>query len=67
MSQTDRIKEHLEKNGSISNLDAIFKFKPIVTRLGARIYDLRSGGMNIESSTQRLPNGGRETIYKVIK
>lgn len=66
MSQTKRIKEHLEKHGQLSNIDAIFNFSPIITRLGARIYDLRSEGMTIESSTRKLPNGGRETIYKLI-
>ena len=46
-SQNQRVKEHLEKGFSITPIDALNNYG--IFRLGARIYDLKRMGMNIET------------------
>ena len=59
MSQSIMILEHLQKNGSITQAEAIERFG--CYRLGARIWDLRQSGHKIirrmEEGTNRF--GGR--------
>lgn len=62
MSQTERILDYLQQNGSITQRDADEHFG--CTRLGARIWELRSAGFPIVS---RMENGvnrfGERTRY----
>ena len=46
-SQTSAIKEHLLRGNSITPIDALKLFGCF--RLGARIHDMRSEGMNIKT------------------
>ena len=47
MKQNEAILEHLKTNGSITPIDALMLFGCF--RLGARIYDLREQGHEIET------------------
>lgn len=47
MTQTQQIKEHLQKGQAITPLDALMKYGCL--RLAARISDLRNEGMNIRT------------------
>lgn len=59
MTQTDRILRHLREHGSITPLDALREFGCM--RLGARIYDLKRAGYQIDSKIEwhRNRNGER--------
>jgi len=46
-SQKTKIKEHIEKYGYITPIDALGRYGCF--RLGARIFDLRNDGMNIKT------------------
>ena len=48
MTQTDRILRHLRDYGSITPLEALQEYGCM--RLGARIYDLKRAGYNIQTS-----------------
>lgn len=47
MTQRNRIIQHLELYGSITDLEAFSEFG--IRRLGARIWDLRKDGFDIET------------------
>lgn len=47
LTQTDIILNHLRKYGSITSWEAIKKYH--ITRLSAKIYELRKSGSKIES------------------
>jgi len=47
LSQNEKVKNHLEKFKSITTFQAFMKYK--ITRLSARIFDLRDNGMKIKS------------------
>lgn len=49
MKQNEKILAYMQSHGSITTLDAIIDIG--VTRLAARIYDLKKEGHNIEKST----------------
>lgn len=46
MSQAKEILDYIEKHGSITSMEA---YDLGITRLGARIYDLRQAGIDIKS------------------
>ena len=48
MSQALEILAYIDKNGSITSMEA---YDIGITRLGARIYDLRMAGFDIRSET----------------
>ena len=62
MSQTDAVMEHLLTGAELTPLEALQKFGCF--RLGARIYDLRKEGVDIDS---RLVWNGRKhwSVYKL--
>ncbi|HUS50345.1 MAG TPA: helix-turn-helix domain-containing protein [Candidatus Paceibacterota bacterium] len=63
-SQYDVVLNHLVKHGSINTMEAIKSYN--VLRLGAVIFSLRQGGMNIETGVHTFKNkNGRKT--KVAK
>ena len=47
MNQTHKILSYLEQGNEITPLDALYKFG--VFRLGARIWELREAGYNIDT------------------
>lgn len=49
MSQKDKVLQYIKVNGSISSMQAFYHLG--VTRLAARIADLRERGVGIESKT----------------
>ena len=62
MTQTERIIKHLKEHGSITPLEAIKEYG--ITRLGARIWDLRDLGYDIETQTETSKNRfGDKTSY----
>ena len=60
-SQCERIIEILERDGQIDNFYAIHN--RISLRLGARIWDLRAQGWQIETEQRDDKN----TVYKVVR
>lgn len=49
MAQKDKVLQYIKVNGSISSMQAFYHLG--VTRLAARIADLRERGVGIESKT----------------
>ena len=67
-SQNTRIKAHLMKGKSLTALDALYQFGCF--RLGARIHNLKSEGMNIKSEMINIISGGktkRVAKYSLLK
>lgn len=69
MTQTQQIKEYMEKYGSITPLDAMREFHCM--RLAARINDLERAGMKIIHETSHYTNSEGKRIsfacYKVAQ
>lgn len=62
MTQTERVIKHLKEYGSITPLEAIKEYG--ITRLGARIWDLRDLEYDIETQTETSKNRfGDNTSY----
>lgn len=60
MTQTERILNHLRECGSITPLDALKEYGCM--RLGARIYDLKRAGYQIESRIESRKNRYGERV-----
>lgn len=65
-SQYKMVFNHLTKKGSINTKEAVELYG--VLRLGALIFDLRAGGMDIETSTHTFLNksGRKSSVAKYI-
>ena len=50
MTQTEKVKEYIDTHGSITSMEAFRDLK--ITRLAARISDLKQMGINIGSTTE---------------
>jgi hypothetical protein len=50
-SQTEKVKRHLEKEGSITPLEALYDYGCM--RLSGRIYDLKKQGIKIKTEHER--------------
>lgn len=62
MKQTEMVLKWLKEVGPITPLDALREFG--LMRLGARIFDLRRQGYNIETKTEtRVNRFGRKVSY----
>ena len=61
MSQVNDIARHLAEHGSINFYEALEEFG--CSRLAARIYDIRAAGIDVMSSTLKLPSGKRVARY----
>lgn len=61
MTQNERIHEYLKKHGSITTKDAYEQLG--VTRLSARIYELKEQGVKIEKKAEKSRNRFGETCY----
>ena len=60
--QNQWVRSRLLKRGSVTRNEAI---RNGITRLSARIWDLRDQGMNIEGVRMPLKNGSYDWIYKL--
>lgn len=60
MSQNDQIHDHLKAGNPITSLDAIELYG--ITRLSARIYDLRQKGVPIEDRYVTVTNRHGEEV-----
>lgn len=66
-TQLKKIVQQLTENGKVSRNWAL---KNYITRLSARILDLRNAGWEIEARNERTMNGygrGLDRVYKLIK
>lgn len=59
MTDTSKLLHHLQHRGSITALQSLDLYG--IMRLGARIYDLRKQGYNIESDMVAVPKRGGKT------
>ena len=64
MTQTERVIKHLKEYGSITPLEAIREYG--ITRLGARIWDLRDLGYDIETETSKNRFGDKTSYAKYV-
>lgn len=62
-SQLSEILQHLQNGGSLTPIDALERFGCF--RLGARIWDLRQLGYEIQADTVELPGGKRVARYSL--
>ena len=69
LNQDETIKNHLEKYGSITQLEAFKKYG--ISRLSARIYNLRAEGLNIITTRKKVKSWrwGTTTVanYVLVK
>lgn len=63
-TQTDMILEYLKQGNSITPLEALHKFGCL--RLGARIYDLKHLGHDIETQLSEVEGGKHIAEYRLI-
>ena len=61
MTQQEKIKRHLETFGSITPMDAMMDYG--IMRLGARIWDLKHGGMKIHTEIIKGQNRFGEATH----
>ena len=64
MTQTEDVLSYLQRNGSIDPAKAFFELG--IYRLGARIFDLRAEGHDIETEIIQK-NGKRWAVYRLKK
>lgn len=62
--QAKKVLLHLEKRGTISNLEAWATYG--ITRLAACVYDLREVGIEIASDLRKDEAGKRYTRYSLV-
>lgn len=65
MTQSEKILAYMTEIGGISSMDAFKKFS--ITRLSARIKDLRDKGYQIDSVWEKSKKGARYTRYYLRK
>lgn len=67
LSQCKIILNHLEEHGSISSLDAIYKYN--IMRLASRMNDLKRKGVKFTTETVYYTNNNNErkhyTLYRL--
>ena len=62
MTQKEKILDHLQKHGKITDLEAYRNYA--IRRLGARIWDLRSDGYHIRTENTKEKNRfGQQTVF----
>lgn len=60
MTQAEKILKHLRERGSITSMEAFQLYG--ITRLSARICDLRRQGVQISNQKQKARNRDGETV-----
>ena len=61
MTQEERILDYMQENGGITQLDATYELG--ITRLAARISDLRAHGVQVYGQTVRVKNRYGENTH----
>ena len=61
MTQEQKILKHLCERGGITSMEAFQMYG--ITRLSARICDLRRQGVQISNQRQKARNRGGEVVY----
>lgn len=61
MSQKDKVLQHLQKHGQITDLEAYRDYA--IRRLGARIWDLRAEGHKIRTQNTKEKNRFGEVTH----
>lgn len=61
MTQTEKILKHMQERGGITSMEAFQMYG--ITRLSARICDLRLQGVQISNQRQKARNRDGETVY----
>ena len=64
MTQCELIMDYIKSNGSITSMEAFSKLG--VTRLSARIFDLRKAGENIVQERRYYRSNGRTKHYDIF-
>lgn len=64
-TQNDLVLEFMEQNGGITAMTAYEKLK--ITRLSARIYDLRKAGVEIETERVSYVRDGMAKHYDIFR
>lgn len=60
-TQKELVLNHIKEHGKITSIEAVYRYK--ITRLSARIYDLRRDGYNIISKRIVKKSDGRVVQY----
>lgn len=60
-TQCERVVEYIEKNGSITTLEAFNELG--IARLGSRIHDLRNAGYRIKGENIMVKNRYGEKVH----
>ena len=63
MTQNEHIERHLKKYGSITTMEAFTEYG--ITRISARIFELRKNGMNISDRWETKKNRFDEPVRYV--
>lgn len=63
MTQKDRILKYLQKGKALNPMGALHLFSSF--RLGARIWELRGMGYQIDTKMKKLPSGKYVAEYKL--
>lgn len=61
MTQNEKVLHHLRVNGGITSMEAFHKYG--ITRLAARISDLRCQGIKIANERRKAKNRDGKTVY----
>lgn len=61
--QTRKVLSHLERHGSISPLEAFGVYR--ITRLAARIKEIRNAGFKVETNMKTDPTGTKYAEYRL--
>lgn len=62
MTQSQKIIDHIQKNGSITTMDA---FGMGITRLASRVYEMKKQGIVFETIPETAKNRDGETVHFV--
>lgn len=62
-TQTDKIRDWLLMGNTLTALESLDRFK--CWRLGARAWDLRQAGYNVQSMIVKMPSGKRVASYYI--
>lgn len=66
MTQLERVANHLQEHGSITSMEAFEQYG--ITRLSAKVFDLRKQGMDISMTRTKCKNRyGDEVYYGVYR
>ncbi len=63
LTQTEQVKRALERGQAITPIDALSRFGCF--RLGARIWDLKRAGLDIETEFVTTRHGARVARYRL--